>query len=266
MSLSLEQLQRIFSQAIVEKTIPPKLSEAIVGSRERLRARITLYHHHMHGAWRHALSTAYPVILALVGDECFSDLARAYGEAHPSVSGDLNTFGAKFADFVAAYPSTCELDYIGDVATFEWAVHRAHYAADAAPILRERITALSSSQLLASRFTLQPACSWMASAHPVCSIWLAHQEGTNVELSRITNTPEFGLVTRRRWSVAVERVTRGDVVALDALRAGANMDDTIAAALRADPAFDFGKAFVRWLDANLIVGFAAPALSVSAQR
>lgn len=248
MLLSLEHLQTYFAAALAGEATPPQLSGALVEGTDR----IALYRRNMRATWRQALANAYPVVRALIGEECFSDAARAYGKTHPSISGNLNTFGGRFAEFIAAWPVTRMLAYIGDIASLEWAIHRTHYAADARPLQRERITALTPNQLLRSRFAVHPACAWLASAHPVCSIWIAHRESGKFDFPP---EPEFALVTRRSWDVTVTRVTRGEFVALDALRAGADMDETIATALRADSAFDFGKAFVRWLNGNVLIGF-----------
>jgi len=254
MPLSLDQLQEAFAATLVADEVPTQLSAALIESGEHLTARLTLYRRNVFGAWRQALAAAYPVVHALVGPECFSDVAHHYCRLHPSTSGDLNQFGARFAEVLATEPATATLPYLGDVAALEWAVHRLHHAADTPPVPRERIAALSPTQLLSSRFLLHPGCWWMASTHPLCSIWTAHQPDSTIELSSIAHKPEFALVTHRRWRVTVVPITSGDVIALDALKAGADMDRTISAALQGDPTFDFAKAFVRWLDCDVFVG------------
>lgn len=258
MSLSLERMQAEFAAALIDPGATAALSNVALERATCLPERMALYRGNMVGAWRQALGAAYPVVRALVGDEFFAELARAYGQAHPSTSGDLNRFGAQFAAFVAVFRHTQSLPYLADVAVLEWAVRRAHFAADAEPLRRERIAALLPDKLLAARFTLHPACTWIASTVPIASLWLAHQPLASVEFPETLERGEFALVVRPRWQVDVLAASAGELAALDALRAGASMDETIAVALRADGEFDFAKAFVRWLDYNVFVGIEEP--------
>ena len=250
MSLSLEHMQAAFAAALLDSSagsVPGVVAAPDVGVAERME----LYRGHLLATWRQALGAAYPVVRALVGAEFFAELARAYARAHPSTSGDLNRFGAQFSAFVATFRHTQSLPYLADVAALEWLVHRAHHAADAPALRRERIAALAPDALLAARFALHPACAWLVSASPVATLWLAHQPAGNTELPDTLERCECALVVRPHWRAEVLIASAGELAALEALRAGASMDDTIAAALRVDRDFDFAKAFVRWLDCNL---------------
>ena len=254
MSLSLERLQAEFAAALTNAGATPEFAATLLERDTRALERMALYRGNMIGAWQQALAAAYPVVRTLLGAEFFAELARAYGQEHPGTSGDLNMFGAHFAEFVASFRHTQGLPYLADVAALEWIVHRAHYAADAEPLRRERIAALLPDELLAARFVLHPACAWLASPHPITSIWLAHQPRSDVELPETLEERQFAFVVRPRWRVEVLCASAGELVALNALRTGATMDDTIAAALCVDRQFDFAKAFVRWLDYNVFVG------------
>jgi len=91
------------------------------------------------GTWDKSLSAAYPVLQSLVGTEFFSALTRAYGLACPSQLGDLDQFGARFGDFLRDFVHVAQYPYFPDLATLEWALHRAHYA--------ENATALDPAEL-----------------------------------------------------------------------------------------------------------------------
>lgn len=258
MPSSLESLQADFSAALTGAAVPAHLAQALIGSEAHLAARLALYRRDVSSGWRNALALAFPVVLALVGADCFDGLAERYGRAHPSTDGDLHRFGAHFPAFVAVDAAVSGLPYLHDVAALEWAVHGAQRAADVAPLPRERLVALSPAGLLAARFAVHPACTWLASPHPIVGIWSAHQADATTGLDSIGAGPEYALVSRRRWRVTVTPITRGDVLALDALRAGADMDRTISAALLGDASFEFAKAFLRWLDCHVFTGFDAP--------
>jgi hypothetical protein len=248
MSRPLERVQTAFAAALADPAAAAALAPALVARDTRTLERLALYRGNVSAAWERALANTYPVVRALVGDEFFAALARAYGRAYPSVSGDLNRFGAHLARFVAGFEHAQSLPYLGDVATLEWAVHRAHYAADAVVLTRERVVALPPVELLSARFGLHPACFCVDSRFPVARIWQAHQPQTQVPLPESLDCREFALVVRPSWRVEVLVSSAGEIAALAQVCSGTDVERAIAAGLEADPAFDFPKALVRWLD------------------
>src|SRR6478736_3545983 len=156
MSAQLESVQADFASALAESGASAALLPALVADDARVLDRLALYRGNVRAAWEEALASAYPVVRALVGDEFFGGLARAYGYVHPSNSGDLNRFGARFGEFIDTFEHTRALPYLGDVAVLEKSVHAAHYAADPVALTRERIGALAPGELLMTRFALHP--------------------------------------------------------------------------------------------------------------
>ena len=214
---------------------------------------LALYRSHVHAASAKALGKVFPVVRALVGDECFGGLARAYARAHPSSSGDLNAFGAHLSIFLQTFEPALGLPYLGDVAALEWLVHRAHAAADARTLPRERAAVMQPQELLAARFVLHPACAWMQSSFPIATIWRAHQPDSHVVLPESLERSEWALIARPDWRAKVVESSAAEIAALAMLRNGGAMDDAIGAALEQDAKFDFARGFVRWLDLELLV-------------
>src|SRR5260221_12511136 len=104
MHLPLERVQADFAAALIDATFAPALLPHL--SRDaRTCDRLGLYRGNLTAAWEKTLGSAYPVVRALVGEEFFASLARAYGRACPSVSGDLNLFGAQFPGFFSTFES-----------------------------------------------------------------------------------------------------------------------------------------------------------------
>jgi len=254
MRWSLEHLQHRFAAAVDDSAASSSLTDMVTADpvRAQLAQRLALYRGNAASAAETALRHAYPVVRALVGDEFFAALARAYARACPSTSGDLGRFGAQFPSFVSAFEHAQELPYLADVAELEWRLYRAYFAADAEPLGRERIVVLSPNELLAARFTLHPACSWMRSPFPAASIWLAHQDAAQEGFPRALDRGECALIVRPRWHAEVLVSRAGEIAALEALRAGEDIDTAIAAALYAEADFDLARALVRWLDFGVL--------------
>jgi len=210
--------------------------------------RFSLYRGNLSATWRRTLGHAYPVVLALVGEAFFGGLARAYGRQTPSDSADLNEFGARFADFLAAFPPVADLPYLPDMARLEWAVHLAHYAADAQGLAPESLATLHPDQLEARRFTLHPACALLASNWQVAALWQAHQEGEGQGMfPQDMQVASWALVCRSRWKAQVLVLDAAAHAALLALRQGQTFGAALDAAFALDPAFDLAAHLRQWL-------------------
>ena len=235
--------QQAFATALLN-TVAPLPSFA----GEAVPQRFSLYRGNLSATWRRTLGHAYPVVLALVGEDFFGGLARAYGGQYPSDSADLNQFGDGFADFLAAFPPVDELPYLPDMARLEWAVHLAHYAADAQGLAPEALAALHPDQLEARRFSLHPACALLASDWQVAALWRAHQDGEGQGMfPQDMRAASCALVCRPRWKAQVLVVDAAAHAALLALQRGQTFGDALDAAFGLDPAFDLAAHLRQWL-------------------
>jgi uncharacterized protein (UPF0276 family) len=218
-------------------------------------ARLALYRGNLAATWDKTLSAAYPVLRQLVGDEFFSALTRAYGMAHPSGDADLNRFGANFAQFLDRFEHVADYPYLPDMARLEWALHRAHFAADASAIKATTLGALSPPQLEAARFTLHPACSLLTLAWAVVALWQAHQPGSGVDFPASMAAAGFALVTRPHWCAEVVPLGQAAHAALATLAAGQNFGAALDAAFELDQDFDVAAHLQQWLQLCVLTQF-----------
>jgi hypothetical protein len=215
---------------------------------ESVPQRFSLYRGNLSATGRRTLGQAYPVVLALVGEQFFGGLVHAYGRKMPSDSADLNQFGARFADFLAAFPPVADLPYLPDMARLEWALHLAHYAADAQGLAPESLAALSPAQLEACRFTLHPACVLLASHWQVAALWQAHQEGGGQGMfPQDMQVASQALVCRPRWKAQVLVLDAAAHSALQVLQQGRTFGAALDVAFELDQAFDLGAHLRQWL-------------------
>ncbi|MGK5074121.1 MNIO family bufferin maturase [Janthinobacterium sp. ZB1P44] len=235
--------QQAFAIALLDTaaTLPLFAGEAV-------SQRFALYRGNLSATWRRTLGHAYPVVLALVGEDFFGGLARAYGRQMPADSADLNQFGARFADFLAAFPPVAELPYLPDMARLEWALHLAHYAADAQALAPEALAALHPDQLEARRFTLHPTCVLLASDWQVAALWQAHQDDDGERrFPQEMQSAGWALVCRTRWKAQLLVLDVAAHAALLALQQGQTFGAALDAAFELDPAFDLAAHLRQWL-------------------
>jgi hypothetical protein len=228
--------------------------------------RIAIYRNTVFANYRNALRATYPVVQQLVGTPFFDAAVDAYVLAVPSTGGDLNVYGERFGDFLAEYPHARELAYLPDVARLEWAVDRAHRAADddgSAEAVLAALAAVPGSQITAQHFALDASCGLLASDHPVMRIWQVHQPGFAGDTSvRFGNGADLLLVRRETSTLAnavagavgVVRLAPGDFALLRSLGNAGDLAQALDAALTADPTFDLGTALREYIGNRTIIG------------
>lgn len=226
-------MQTRFATAVLERDGPPGMA---------------VYRGNAFGNWAQALSSAYPIVRKIVGEDFFRGLAGAYALAHPSTSGDLNEYGAQFALFVGAFEHTRDLPYLPDVARMEWLAHRAYYAADSPGFDLARIV-LSENPVL----RLTPPCALLASEWPLGRIWTVHQDDYQGAIDvELRSGPDRILVHRPGWRVQVRSLAPGDYRFLSMIRERKTLGEALEAALAEDAALDVSLVLARWVDAGVI--------------
>ncbi len=243
----LPDLQRRFAAAIAAPDAPDAPGLAV-------------YRNAVRTNYRNALRASYPVVCALTGAPFFHAAVDAFAAAQPSRCGDLNAYGDAFPEFLAAYPHAASLPYLPDVARLEWAQDEAARAAAADGTPEGALAALgaiAAEDLATSRLRVDPSCRLLRSAHPVLRIWQVHQQGfagdPQVDLDA---GPDHLLVRRRDEDVVIERVPAGEFAWLSAVATGADLSGALAAALAADPEFDFAAALAARVADGTLCGVA----------
>jgi uncharacterized protein (UPF0276 family) len=243
--------QQAFSHALFTVAAADALLPRFKG--EDRQHRFALYRGNLTATWDKTLSSAYPVLRMLVGEEFFTGLSREYGMAHPSENGDLNLFGAGFADFLAAFPHVADYPYLPDMARLEWALHRAHYAADADGVAAARFAALDPEAFEQACLRLHPACALLASEWAIAPLWRAHQPGHEDGFPADMHRSSWCVVARPGWKTALLELDEAAHAALTVLAAGGSVGAALDAAFELDEAFAVPVHLQQWLAQGLIV-------------
>ncbi len=172
---------------------------------ERRQRGMQAYQANAGASAERALASSFPTVQALMGDESFAALARAFWHARPPVRGDLACFGEGLPAFIADSEQLIDVPYLADSARLDWLLAVAEHAADAT-------TDVASLNLMAEltpptlKLELMPGVALLASAYPVVSVWRAHQAGEDAaaqwaaaRLALAAGTGESAVVWRSGW-------------------------------------------------------------------
>jgi uncharacterized protein len=250
---SLSLYQEDFAGILLGKSSGDMLSEMFSGNVDRSTSCIALYRGNLHASWQRALSAAYPVLKAVVGDDFFNELALVYGRVYPSESGDLNEFGEDLPAFVRDLRAAADYQYFGDLARLEWAVHRAHYAENPLILEVDRWREIDVDVLLGARLRVSTACTLVSSRFCVGELWRAHQSA-QVHFPVCMEEASYSLVVRPHWSAYVIDLTAGGRGLFEMLMAGSTLEQALDRACALESGFDLEAHWNFWIASGAIVG------------
>ncbi|MDE1309809.1 DNA-binding domain-containing protein [Vibrio aestuarianus] len=120
MNPSLADVQTQFAQALHYQASADDCH--IVSDHFSAEQRIQVYRNNFIISLSEVLQTTYPMLEALVGEECFAGLARQHVLTHPLQEGSVTHYGQGFDQTVNQFPTVVEAaPYASEVARFEWA-------------------------------------------------------------------------------------------------------------------------------------------------
>lgn len=257
MSESLKAIQDRFAAALLDPKFEHVLSDLKTkcDSENDVRAdRFSIYRGNLLAIWSKALANAFPVVQRLVGDEFFEDLARLYGRAYPSQSGDLNSFGEHFPHFLSLQESLQEYPYVAAVADLEWIVHFNYYQQDQEKISLPQFISQAGEKVQESCLCFASGVSLHKSHFATYPIWLAHQGAEVEQLTVPLETPSFCVIGRPQWQPTVVELNEASFRALELLLQGETLAQALDVSLQIQTDFDVGGQLQTWFAAGLFVG------------
>jgi hypothetical protein len=256
---SLRELQESFWQALAhdpgapEGPAPEPGLLAVVAPAARLAPadRVRIYADMYFWRILDALRADFPRLAAVLGEERFQALGRAYLARHPSRHPSLRHAGGALPAFLAA-EGLPDLPYLADLARLEWARVEVFDALDAHPVRVEDLRRLPADEWPALRFAPVPALAVLVADWPVDRVWDLAASG---EVPAVSGPARTALrVWREGFAVYHVRMDAREEEALGRVLAGCTFA-TVCDGLD-DPA-EAGALLLRWLEDGILRAAAA---------
>lgn len=256
---SLRELQTDFAAAIFcgdsgGNSGVAALLQHCVGAPQRVRQGVAAYRASVLANLAHALQTTYPTIEAIVGAEFLAAATHAYALERPSLSGDLNAYGADFDAFLADYRPAASLPYLPAIARLEWQVLQVYSAADAPAQDLSLLAATPPERWGELRFRLDPAHAMLESPWPIYRIWEVNQVGYGGDFSVDFALPQAVAIYRRQAEVVVEATNGGECAFIDRLARGETLEQAVEQAVARGADFDLASALQRFIANGVLRG------------
>lgn len=234
--MQLHELQQQFAEQLLGIQNSHKLG--IVGAQSLTSAKaISIYRNNFLSNLSNGLRISFPVVNAILGETCFTQVAQDFAQHIPSCSGDLNDYGADFSNYLRTGSTTQLLPYLADVATLEWAIDSSNRAMDAAYADLSLFANYAVDELMQLKLPIHPACSMLHFKWPAYSIWQAHQHEDWKEPLQITEGDFFACVARADDTVRTIPLEHAEYVFLNHLARADTLETALYAAQEIDANF-----------------------------
>jgi hypothetical protein len=222
------------------------------------RLLLSVYRHGYFARLHECLCADYAGVRAMLGEDEFEDVARAYVQAHPSRYTNMRWLGQHLTDFLRRHHVTKDrLDAI-EMAEFEWALGLALDAADDEAMAVEELMQLSGEQWVT--LTVKPRANVQRLRFSTMApkAWLKHETTPPGELQvEQAATPIDWLVWRRDTDPQFRSMEPDEAWAFDAAASGvtfAQLCEGLANFLPADQAAARAAGLLRvWIEARLLL-------------
>ncbi|MCJ8321698.1 MAG: DNA-binding domain-containing protein [Colwellia sp.] len=208
-----------------------------------------------------SLSLTYPVIEKLVGQDFFKATCRQFILIHWPTSGNMDDYGAEFANFLAEFEHAKHLLYLKDVARLEWGFHQSSLSDDAS--VTDWSTLANVTDILQLHFILAPTVNLISSTFPIDKIWLLNQENTpsedlaDIDLGNDKNNQSDTLLLlfRQQLKTVILPVSQGEFSLLQAFDKGQPFELAIVGATNKQASFSVDDSLKKLIELGVVCGF-----------
>lgn len=192
---TLHRLQQEFADALHYR--PSHAPAQIAKGRFPAEQLIQIYRNNFIISLSEILGVVYPCVKAVVGEECFSQLARHHVLTQPLEQGDVSHYGGRFDDTINSQPTVIEaVPYLADLARLEWCIDRAaHAPAIDRPFPFQKLQHLTEANLPQLQLEVPEPTFCLDSDYPVASLWqmISNNQIETIDLGQ----PESAVIQRR---------------------------------------------------------------------
>lgn len=221
---------------------------------------LDIYRNNAIETYRKTLSSTYPVIERLVGQDCFRSLSYEFMQNYDSISGDLADFGSRFAELLEARYGGTEYAYLSDVAQLEWAYDTVYSSPDADSMDTDALVTIAGQDGSRVHVMIHPACRFVFSEYPILEIWGANQPGADsARMIDVRSGGECVAVYRSDEFIELRVMRIADNLFLSLLKAGETLLSAFEQTVQRYAEFDLASALCGALEMRILTGwFLAP--------
>ncbi|ABV85450.1 DNA-binding domain-containing protein [Shewanella pealeana] len=202
--MRLADWQKAFIQALEPQGSATRLVQLV---NEAEQNRLEIYRNNAFQAILSALQLVFPVCQAVVGETCFTQLVKGYGQQYPLNDSNLNRYGQNFAHWLALEISQHQvfrdLQYLPELAQLEWLLNQSYYAMDLEGFMLppncslEQLAELNDLEQQQAVLLLRPDLELLICHYPVQQVWHRHKQSSKNNIAEHIDNDAYYLVIHR---------------------------------------------------------------------
>ena len=250
--------QSLFSEALTAPDMPMP-EDVAAGLNDdavsRQSKRFDVYRNNVVATVVDALGESFPTVKALVGDEFFTALARAYFEFQAPSSPLLFRYGETFGAFLDGFgPVQESVPYLADLARLEFARLQAYHSADVDMLGVNALSEVPQADMADIRLLAHPSLAIVNSEHPIVSLFGASNGLLAYDAVDLC-VAETALILRPELAVNTVLLPKDGAVFLLALTEGSTLGEAAQIAVEQYANFDLSTHLSGLFEAGCFVGF-----------
>lgn len=232
-----------------------KITNQLPYSNHEALARLNIYRNNVFGNFESVLSSIYPAIKRLVGEDYFEKLVLDFCKKYPSRSGNLDNFGKEFPQFLKQIRKQHKLPYLPDTARLELLFHQSYFCKNSKNFDIKKFQKIPSENFFNLTFKLHPSCFLITSKFPIFSIW--HSNVNKKKPKKISlQESESAAISKALGQVEIIKLLPEEFIFLQNLSEEKNLFETYKKILRSTKKdCDIGQMLHKFIAAKIINNF-----------
>ncbi len=176
-----------------------------------------------------ALDDTYPTLHAALGDEVFAALGAEFVAAHPSSYRSIRWYGSELAEFLNRTTPYADQPILAELALLEWSLAAVFDSADAEPLGRDALAAVSPDAWSELRFTFHPSLRRLLLNWNSVAVWQAMSREDSPPAPLRSDQPVPWLLWRQNLQNYFRSLAADEAAALDSAQRGGSFGDVCQA-------------------------------------
>ena len=236
-NLTLQQYQQQFSEAMYQGDqgmVNPQLIDAITpGGLLSSRTALQVYSRGHFVRLTEALGETFEAVWWVSGDEDFFALTKKFISLYPSQFYNLSSYGQEFPIFLEEERPFADLDFLPDLARFEWLFKQIFHAAQHEPVSADSIQTLGQNGRV--RLSFGESVSLFSSNWAIYDIWKLRGTPHEGRPDITWNRDQQVLLYKKNSHIFVNELTEIEFQLCTHLLSGTTVEDTMSRAAETIP-------------------------------
>lgn len=222
--MKLKQLQAKFAESLfyTNNDITEAIKQTTAVTAEQ---RVQVYRNSFIMGVTEALAMTYQHTSALVGEDFFNSVSRAFILSTPPAENNIITYGVGFDEYLHSLPQLAEMPFIGEMARFEWLLEQtANKEVENKQLDVSQLAALSEDKLAQLIFTTPTQITLFHSTQDIAHLYQMLIDNALVESD--LNVPCY-IVLKKQADFRIELIPlqQAQFQLLEQIQAGKSLGD-----------------------------------------